>query len=250
MLVAKMLVWIDPSLSENVEQSFIEQQEAILKKWKALKRSLYVRGQLDGSDRLSNINGKTKDIVIPYVEEWEDIVCDSHKMGTRHQGIKKTIKEIIARGWAVGTPSHRIAKAYIEEVIKNRDHCCAMRMKKPIWSSSRKEKPRTQYNEEHLNIPTENLEAYIDDIILRHKVHLKKLRENPLTTIPFVGTSFYYRCHWGGSYQPGDGSSIEISLWFVEDSRAPKYIVVANFCWRYWSLTMKTLEHKFCEDRP
>jgi hypothetical protein len=34
--------------------------------------------------------------------------------------------------WMVGTPSHGIAKAYTEEIIKNSDHCCTMKMKELV----------------------------------------------------------------------------------------------------------------------
>ena len=77
------------------------------------------------------------------------------------------------------------------------------------YGSMKKVKPRAYYNKENLNTPMENLEACIDNIVLQHKVHLKKLREKLLTAIPFASTIIAIE---EALIDQGNGSSIERSL--------------------------------------
>jgi hypothetical protein len=114
----KMVVDVDPQFI-NLDRTTVDMEREVLKKWKKYEAGLVVRSLPNDKDGLHSKLPKKIHLILPFVEEWKEIVTLSHTSCNLHLGFTATKDHILGQGWLVGAQNHGIPEECIRELIMN-----------------------------------------------------------------------------------------------------------------------------------
>lgn len=164
----KMVVDVDPQFI-NLDRATNDMEREALKKWKRYEAGLAVRSLPNDEDRLHSKLPKKNHLILPFVEEWKEIVTLSHTSRNPHLGITATKDHILGQGWLVGARNHGIPEEYIREFIHECSSCISTKSSNDVSTPTRNKRKKYIF-EEAIKVPPEAFDDKMKESIFKYQV--------------------------------------------------------------------------------